>query len=238
MNTRTADDPKLMRLVEQQLRNWELARDQRQFQKLQEGSHVADFICISREVGAGGNEIGLRLAERLGWPAFDREVLHVMADDDALREPIYASMDERDVSWLEETLRASMQPEFGRNDYFHRLKKTILSLVRQGSAVFIGRGADLILPRDAGLRVRIVAPLEMRSRRFAERHGISMEDARNGVERLDAERALFIRRHFHVDVREPGRYDLTINLARLTLKDAAQLIEQAFTMLRTDKKAS
>lgn len=227
-------DAAVAKLVERQMRNWELARSQRIPSEAEDRPEVEDFVCISRDVGAGANRIVVMLGERLGWPVFDKEILHAMAGDDAIRERIYASMDERDIGWCEETLRVFIQPEFVKNDYFHQLTKTLLSLTRQGSAVFIGRGADLILPRDAGLRVRIVAPLAARTRRMAERRGFSEDEARKEIQRLEEERAGYIRQHFHVDVHDPERYDLVINLARISTIQAVDMIESARETLGFD----
>jgi len=229
--TRPTDDV-VAKLVERQIRNWEIARNQRTSSEAEDRPEVEDFVCISRDVGAGANLIGVMLAERLGWPVFDKKILQAMAGDDAIRERIYASMDERDIGWCEETLRALMQPEFVKNDYFHQLTKTLLSLARRGSAVFIGRGADLILPRNTGLRVRIVAPLALRAQHVAERRGVSAEEAGMEVQRLEAERAGYIRKHFHVDVHDPERFDVVINLARMSTIQAVDLIESAREVLR------
>jgi cytidylate kinase len=147
-----------------------------------------------------------------------------MAGNDSLRKQVYASMDERDLSWCEEALRSFLDPNAFKNDYFHQLTKTILSLVRQGNAVFVGRGADLILPPDAGLRVRIIAPLEMRIRNLALRQGTSEDQARKDVEKLEMERAQYVRRHFHADVHDDRRYDLVINLRRISPTQAAEII--------------
>lgn len=140
-------------------------------------------------------------------------------------------MDERDLGWLEEVLRSFVEPQFVKNDYVRRLGETVLSLARQGSAVFIGRGVDLILPRDMGLRIRIVAPRERRIRTMAERQGISPADARRALERLEHERAQFIERHFRAAERDPERYDLMINLDRISQAQAVDLIETAHKAL-------
>ena len=85
------------RLVERQMRNWELAKSQ----PLTSGhpeSEMNDFITVSQAVGSGGGAIAQQLADRLGWPLFDKDLLLAMARDDAVRARIYASMDERDLT--------------------------------------------------------------------------------------------------------------------------------------------
>ena len=171
--------------------------------------------------------VAVRLGERLGWPIFDREVLDVMAGDDRMRREIYASMETRDLSWWEETLRSLMQGEFLKNDYFHRLCETLLSLARQGTSVFLGRGADLILPADRGFRVRLVAPLELRVARFAGSTGLEMEEAAKQLQKLERERDEFFRHHFRVDANDPVRHDVSINLSGFSIDKTVELVLEA-----------
>ena len=226
-------DPAVAKLVERQMRNWELSRAQRHTVPEPQRKEVEDFISISRSVGAGGKQVASVLGERLGWPVFDKEILDVMAGDDDLRRQVYASMDERDLSWYEETLRSLMQPEFVKNDYFRQLTETVLSLARQGRAVFLGRGADLILPKTIGFRVRLVAPIEVCIETFAIRRQMTPEQARGEVIRLEQERAEFIHHHFKIDVTDPTRNDLVINMDRYSPAQAVDLILSARAIATT-----
>ena len=146
-------DPGLSKIVEKQMRNWEISRAQ-QVGTLKRGeAEVADFVTISNIVGAGGNEVAALLAEELNWPVFDRQILSTMAGDDDVRTRLYRSMDERDLGWFENVFRSLMQEEFRKNDYFHSLTETILCLARQGPAIFVGRSDSLrhVPPRDRRL---------------------------------------------------------------------------------------
>lgn len=214
----------LSKAVERQMRNWELTRAQRIRVPPPQRKEVAEFVYISRTVGSGGRVVAAALAERLRWPLFDKEILQAMAGDDAVRGRLYESMDERDVGWFEETFSSLMSREFPRNDYFHRLCRTVLSIARQGSAVFLGRGVGLILPADRGYRVRLVAPLEFRIRRHAELQELDLQRARREVERIDKERAEFVRNQFHADPGDITRFDIAINFARHTPDQAVELI--------------
>jgi hypothetical protein len=203
----------IAKLVEKQMRNWEIARSQTAVPSPEEpGFTVHDFIAISRTYGSGGARIAAALGEKLQWPLFDREILQSMAGDDEVRQRLYAQMDERDTNWLEDALRWITRGEFRKGDYFYRLNETILALNRQGPAVFLGRGADLILPRDRGLRVRILASLTTRAAAVAQRNHISESAALAEIERIDRERAEFRRNHFGKDADDPALWDLTLSL--------------------------
>ncbi|MHC4697108.1 MAG: cytidylate kinase-like family protein, partial [Planctomycetota bacterium] len=202
----------------------ELARSQRLTVPQEQRGEVEDCIAICRLVGARGGEIASRVGEALGWPVFDKDILGAMAEDDAIRQDIYSSMDERDVGWAEEVLRTLVQPEVVKNDYFHRLTQTVLSISRQGHAVFLGRAIDYILPKDRGLRVRLVAPKEQRVQTHASASGLGVAEALAELTRIDRERTEFVRQHFHVDPTDPTRCDLTLSLERLSISDAVELI--------------
>lgn len=208
--------PSASELVEKQMRNWELARSQRPPAPAPKKHEVEDFVCLSRMVGIDGERIAERLGDELGWPVFDREVLEVMAGDDFYRKQIYASMDERDLGWSEQLIRSFFETRFVKNDYFHRLCETLLLLARKGNAVFLGRGADLILPAEHGFRARLTASLERRVAALAARRGITPAAARQEIEQIEHERGQFFGRHFQLDANDPTRYDITLNTERFT----------------------
>ncbi len=220
-------DAAVAKMVERQMRNWELAKAQRISVPEPDRPEVEDFVAVSRAVGAGGRDVAAQLGEALGWPIFDRGILHVMAGDDTVRREVYESMDERDISWCEETLRPLMHPEFVKNDYFHRLSETVLSIARQGHAVFLGRGINLILPRSIGFRVRLVAPRDKCVSRFASVNQIPLKQAREDVERIEQERTDFIRKHFNADPYDPLRHDLVVNTAVFSTTQTVELVLDA-----------
>ncbi len=235
--SKSFETSEIHRLVERQMRNWELDRAVRRARPEAQRAEIEPFVAISRQVGAGGREVAMLLGERLGWAVFDKEILHAMAGDDATRERVYASMDERDLGWFAEMMRSLLDRSFVRNDYFHRLTKTVFSIARNGRAVFLGRGIGWLLPRTAGLRVRIVAPLEIRLRSYCAQNKMAADEACATMERLEQERAQFINAHFGADVADPSEYDLTVNLGRFSTVQAVDLIETANKLRHADKPA-
>jgi cytidylate kinase len=216
--------PGLSRVIEKQMRNWELGRTQKPEVFAKSGQEVAQFVTIANVCGAGGNEISRLLSDRLGWPVFDREILTLMARDDEVRESLYRSMDERDLNWFENVFRTLMQQEFRKNDYFHRLSQVILWLIRQGPAVYVGRSADLILPKDMGLRVKIVASLERCIENFSRFNNVPPDKARREIERIERERREFVENHFHIDPHTGTRFDLQIRVDRFSASHVVDMI--------------
>ncbi len=223
-------NPTPERMIEQQMRNWELARSQQPDSSAKAPGQGADFVTITNNVGGGGGDMANLLGKRLNWPVFDRQILKEMADDDEVRTRLYQSMDERKLGFFEEAFRSFMRREFCRNDYFRHLTRTFLCLNCQGPAVFVGRAADLILPKSAGLRVKVVCSLDRRIRNFAEHTGLSKKRAAREVDRIDRDRAEFIRKHFNLEVNEPSRFDLLINVERFSTEQSVELVLSALKL--------
>ncbi len=242
MPVNPARDPSIIKLVEQQLRSWELARSQRQISPTAEKIEVEEFICVSRMVGIDGHTTATALGDHLGWPVFGREILDAMAGDDTIRQRIYRTMDERDLSWWEETLRGILDPGFTRNDYFRRLCETVLSLARQSPSIFLGRGADLILPQDRGFRVRLVASTTSRIRTHTDATGQSPERAAEDMKQVEHQRAEFLRHRFGTGAEDPVRHDLVVNLDRWSTAGTVKVILDArstriATRVRDDRRS-
>lgn len=218
------ESPDFAKIVERQMRNWELSLHKEPEQPRRIGRAVQDFVTLSRCVGLPGEDVAARLSERLGWPFFDREILHYMAGNDEYRQRLYEYMDERDLSWLENLLRSATFTETPSDDYFHRLRSTIFSLARKSRAIFLGRAADLILPANAGLRVRLQASRAYCVNVYGRQHGVSEKVAAEQIDKIDHDCAKFIRNHFHVEPESPLRHDIVLNMERLSIAQATDII--------------
>ncbi|MCG8409070.1 MAG: cytidylate kinase-like family protein [Phycisphaerales bacterium] len=229
MSAKLSTNRELGHLIEKQMRNWEIARSQRTEHSARPArQEVEHFISISRAVGLPGNEIASLLHDRLGWPVFDREILHTMAGDDTYRERIYGELDEHDEGWLQEFTRSLTQGRFiSREEYFRSLMETVVALARQGHVIFLGRATDMILPKDIGLRVRLTASRDYCVHRFAEQNHLHYEAAVRQIEEIEHERARFLRSHFHVEASEQTRHDLIINFERFNREQTADMIMSA-----------
>lgn len=51
-------------------------------------------ITVSREFGSGGRELGVKLAEALGIPFYDKELISMAADDINIAEEAFRKYDE------------------------------------------------------------------------------------------------------------------------------------------------
>jgi hypothetical protein len=183
------------------------------------------YLLISRERGAGGSAVGQLAGKRLGWQVFNNEIVDAIAREAHVCRELIEVLDERDRATIREIVGQLLHPDpIGTGGYLVHLHEVVLTLGHQGDVVIVGHGAQYVLPSKFGLRVRIVAPLDVRVRRIAGELKLSLDAARAEVARSDRERTKLTRRHFGQDVRDPLTHDVTINTAELTTEDATKVV--------------
>ncbi|MGB7745757.1 MAG: cytidylate kinase-like family protein [Verrucomicrobiia bacterium] len=183
------------------------------------------YLTVSREKGAGGNAVAQLVGRRLGWQVFDNEIVDEIAKKAHIRRQLIESLDERDQATIQDMIGQLMNlQEIDTLGYLDYLKQVVLTLGHQGNVVIVGHAARFILPAQFGLSVRMVAPIEVRTRRIADKARLSLKAARVEIERIDRERVKSVRRHFGHDVTAPLNHDLIINTAALSVEAAAEVV--------------
>jgi cytidylate kinase len=215
-------------IVERQAKLWEERRAlsraggeaaRRALVHLSEGP----WISLSRQLGTGGAEFGQRLGERLGWQVYDHEILQRIAQQTHTTERILARLDEHAVGSLRDILAHFMLT--GASDqaaFLREMTRVIFALGRQGKAIIRGRGANWLLDQRFGLRLRLIAPPDVRVERLAKHDGLPAEEAERRVREHDADLQAFIRQVFHRDIDDPLGYDLILNMATLPVDAAVE----------------
>jgi cytidylate kinase len=196
-------------------------------------------IALSREAGTRASLVAHEIGVRLGWPVFDRELLERIAQDMGLRTSLLDAVDERHVSWIEETIEAfGSALAVSETGYVIQLIRTVLSLGAHGDCVIVGRGSPHVLPPTTTLRVRLIAALKDRTRAMSETLRMDLPDAERHLNEIDGARARFVNDHFHKDVADPHNYDLLISMSRFTVSDCATLIIEALERIKASTDAS
>jgi cytidylate kinase len=215
--------------VNQQILRWQEERRIAERKRLEGKALQHPTICISRQYGARGAAMGRLVAERLGIGFYSQELIHDIAEAAHVRQQVVESLDERVQDGISEWVAGLIKRGvFAPSDYLRNLSKVVLTLANHGRSVIIGRGAHFILDRRTTLRVRVIAPLEARVARIAERDGLPDATAEATILRIDAERLAFNRQHYGADLADPANYDLVVNAGTLGLEGAAELTIAAF----------
>ena len=193
--------------------------------------NVAAYITLSREAGASGSAVAEVLGQELGWEVLDKGVLDQLADKYQLSRPTLEAVDETTMSWAYDIFGTWLDREIiSHEKYLTRLNRIFLTAAKKGNAIFVGRGAQFLLPRDRGFSVRLVASESYRLHQLMERHELPLAKARQLMVRLDRGRRQFVRHFFHQDVDDPHIYDLTINVERFGIEKTVDLIIHTMSM--------
>jgi len=122
----------------------------------------------------------------------------------------------------------SDEQELDDSLYTKTITVIIQDLSQRDNIVILGRGSQMIL-KDLphALHALTLAPLDLRIQRYAQREGITPEEACKKVQELDRGRIAFHRKFFKVDVNDPSLYDLVIDTSRLPYPAAAEVIALA-----------
>ena len=199
--------------------------------------HAIDVITISREFGAGGGLLASVLGERLGWRVVDRDLARAVAARLGVPMEAVEARDEHAPGLLERigtsVLRTSPElvpaPEAVRLPdpaaVAAAVRGVLLDAAKSPPLVIVGHGSQsLFHGRPGTLHVRLIAPLDARVRRICARSGCTEKVAAALAQRMDADRASYVRRYFGRDWRDPLLYDVQLNTGSLGLEESAQLI--------------
>ena len=179
-------------------------------------------ITISRQYGSWGSLAAQQVAARLGYRVVERELINQAALRTGAPEVALAMIDDLKLLGLSPSAEAFQA-------YCEAVKTVMEELAAEGNVVIVGRAGQVILAgRPDVLHVLVIAPIEVRAGRIAERHGVAVHHARAQVEASDRTRRNYLKRFYHIRWDDPALYDLVINTAGFTLEATAEMIIQAF----------
>jgi cytidylate kinase len=198
-------------------------------------------ITISRQYGAGGSDVGRRVADALGWSLVDNELIERVAARAGLTPDEVAEREERVPTFVERLARtlalASPQlfppgpaagaavDDLSEARLVRITEKVVSELAAQGRVVLVGRAAPVVLGRqDNAMHVKLVAPKLVRIHLASERFGIDPDVAQRILEETDDMRARYHREYYGRDWADPLNYDMILNTARLGMDGAAGVI--------------
>jgi CMP/dCMP kinase len=196
------------------------------------------LITISRQYGAGGSEVGRRVAESLGWRLVDNELVERVAQRAGLTTAQVADREERMPSFIERLARVLASstpelfppakgtvPELSEPALVRITEAVVAEAAAEGRVVVIGRAAPAVLARDDdALHVKLVASPAFRVRLAAERLGMDLKDAERVMRQTDEARERYHRERYQRDWRDAVNYHMVLNSERLGLDGAAQVI--------------
>lgn len=188
-------------------------------------------ITIDRTFGSGGREVARILAERMGVPCFDNDIVLKAAENYGVDVGVLKNYDEHYVGSLIYNLSLFAADQDYEQTSIYRtyfaVSETVRRLCREhDGGVFMGRCADVILADVAPL-VRVFvfsSSMEKRVERTLELEDVSREKAEAYIQRKDKERRNYYQ--FFTDNKWGAsvNYDILLNTATLGYEKCAELV--------------
>lgn len=191
------------------------------------------IITIARQYGSGGRTVGKMLAERMGIPFYDRQIIEMAAEDSGINAVLFH--DEQKPHSLRSLLKGGYQgnhllsPEsagFTKDDnLFNYQAKIIRKLADEGSCVLIGRCADYIL-RDQPdvVRVFVHAPADFCLQEAMKVNSLPERDVERLIVKTDDYRARYYKYYTGQEWKDARNYDLSLNSAKLGFDGTVEAI--------------
>jgi cytidylate kinase len=193
---------------------------------------------VSHTTGSGGEEIGKRIAERLGYLYVDEDIVARAAaaggldPGDIADEERRKSFARRFLETLAEgggdgwTLAVSQGIEVIKPaDIRALIRETLEQTAAHGNVVIVSHAASYALDRGPEtLRLLVTASPKVREERVA---GTAEGDAARVIKDSDAGRRDYLKRFYSVDSEAPTDYDLVVNTDQLSTEQATEIVLRA-----------
>ena len=190
------------------------------------------IITISRQYGSGGREIGRRLAERLGIPYYDKELIILAAERSGYARSLFEEADQKaSNSMIFSLMRAGSMVnsyDLPLNDKIYLIQSGVIQQVaRQGSCVIVGRCADYVLQdRFPCVNVFIHAALQKRMDRAVKVYGLSPDDVQSVLLKTDKRRETYYNYYTGRKYGDARNYTLSLDSLGVGIENAVSILAE------------
>ena len=191
------------------------------------------LITISRQYGSGGRIIGKMLAEKLGVPFYDKEIIDMAVEASGYSREVIEGAEMKAKSGFAYSLASALSFNEGSigtlsvNDRLFLAQFQVIKEIGENQqGVIIGRCADYVLKDMPGVtNVFIYGEMEDRIRRATELYGEDAADVKNTINSIDKARANYYNYHTGYKWGDYKNYNLMIISSYITEDEAAELIK-------------
>ena len=190
------------------------------------------IITISREFGSGGRTIGRMVAERLGIPFYDKELVNQIALESGFAPKFVEEHGEHSPG--SSLFSYAFAPQgvpgvmngLSTADFLWNIQcSVILQLAEQGPCVIVGRNADYILKdRQDALHAYVFADVAYRAERIVRRYGESDKSPEQRLQEKDKRRRVNYQHYTGRTWGQSQNYHLSLDTGVLGIDQCVDII--------------
>lgn len=194
------------------------------------------IINIGRQYGSGGRLIGEKLANKLGYGFYDKELINIASKESGLGKEFFEQADEKAsrgffggfLGLRSSLISDDFMYNYLSNETLFKIQSDVIrELAEKDSCVFVGRCADYIL-RDMPrcLNIFITADMDDRIVRVSERQNevLPKDKMIDLLEKTDKKRASYYSYYTNKTWGAAGSYHLCINSSVLGIDKTVDFI--------------
>ena len=190
------------------------------------------IITISREFGSGGRTIGRMLAEKLGIPFYDKELVDQIAVESGFAPQYVEEHGEHSPgkSFFSYAFAHHGVPGvmngLSTADFLWNIQcNVILQLADQGPCVIVGRNADYILKdRQDALHVYVFADTPYRAERIVRLYGDSEKTPEQRLAEKDKRRRVNYQHYTGRTWGQAQNYDICLDTGVLGIEQCKDIV--------------
>lgn len=191
-----------------------------------------NIITISRQFGSGGRTVGHMVAEKLGIPFYDKELVEHIALESGFAPHFVEEHGEHapgktifSYAFAAHGVPGVMNG-LSTADFLWNIQcSTILQLADKGPCVIVGRNADYILKdRKDVLHTYIHADMDYRADRIVRLYGESEKSPLSRLQEKDKRRSLNYQHYTGRTWGDADNYDISLNTGVVGIERAARII--------------
>ncbi len=190
------------------------------------------IITISREYGSGGRDIGRMVAEKLGLPCYDQELIEKIAEESGYTKEYINERSEAMPysSWIGNVLSFGSAGGYDPSEILWSAQcKVLQELAEKGPCVIVGRCADQVLEDRADLlKIFVYAPIKDRCERAIESYGEAEENIEKRVSDMDKRRKAYYQMYTDAEWGVAVNYDICMNSSAFGLEKCADAIAELY----------
>ena len=178
------------------------------------GKHIV--ITISREYGSGGRFVGRLVAEKLGLPFYDKELISLSAKESGLSEEYVKMTDEK---------KKSASYTNNNDDRLFIAEQKVIEKLAKSSCVIVGRCADYILKdnKDA-IKIFLYSDSKSKEKRAIKYYGLNSKTALRKIDKINKERSKHYKFYTNREWKDFSNYDLSFNVDKYGVEKTAENI--------------
>ena len=190
------------------------------------------IIAIGRQFGSGGSTIARQVAEKLGIPCYDNQILEQMARESGFT-PDFIKEQSDNAGRRNLFAHVLTGNSFAGNAYQDGLwalqNKIVKELAEKGPCVFVGFCAEYILRKhDNCLRVFVHADQDFRAKRIVELYGETDETPEKRLKEQDRRRAAYYQYYTDLKWGNAKNYHITLNSGTMGIDHCVEILTQLY----------